>query len=58
MVSIANATVNKIDLSNIGGGKAVGDMQPNYSKEMSREGITFAFIDQSVTGMFERKTYL
>lgn len=58
LVSIANAATNMIDLSGIGGGKAVGDIQPNYSREMSHEGTVFAFIDQSVTGMFERKTYL
>ena len=58
LVAIANAATNMIDLSGISGGKTVGNMQPNISQEMSNSKNHFAFIDQSVTGMFERKTYL
>lgn len=58
MVAIIDAKTNKIDLSGIGSGKAVGNMQLSFSKEMSNSKNHFAFIDQSVTGMFERKTYL
>lgn len=58
LVAIIDAKTNKIDLSGIGSGKAVGNMQLSFSKEMSNSKNHFAFIDQSVTGMFERKTYL
>ena len=58
LVAIIDAKTNKIDLSGIGSGKAVGNMRLSFSKEMSNSKNHFAFIDQSVTGMFERKTYL
>ena len=58
LVAIANSTTNMIDLSGVGGSKTAGNMQPNLSSEMNKFGNKFAFIDQSVTGMFERKTYL
>ena len=55
LFQIAVAHVNKIDLSSISGGKAAGCMQPSFSKELSEDGLGFYFIDQSVTGMFERR---
>lgn len=51
-----NAKANAVDLSGIGGGKAAGRLQPNYSKMLSDPKTDFVIIDQSVTGMFERRT--
>lgn len=54
LVSIAAAHTNMVDLSAVGGGKLAGCMQPSFAKEiMSNYGMVF--IDQSVTGMFERR---
>ena len=47
-----------IDLSAIGSSKTVGNMSMTFAKEMAMADNRFAFIDQSVTGMLERKTYL
>lgn len=58
LVAIANAATNMIDLSGIGASKTVGNMQPSIGSEMSNSNNKLIFIDQSVTGMFERKTYL
>ena len=55
LLALANAHDRRANLFPIGGKKAVGDMQPTYSKyARSKEGIIF--IDQSVTGMFEKRT--
>ena len=51
-----NAKANAVDLSGIGGGKAAGRLQPNYSKMLSDPKTDFVIINQSVTGMFERRT--
>lgn len=58
VIAICNAKTNMIDLSSIGSGKNVGDMRLSIAKATSEDGSSFAFVDQSVTGMFERKTYL
>lgn len=55
LLAIASGNRNMIDVSSIGGGKAVGCMQPTFSKELSASDNAFYFIDQSVTGMFERR---
>ncbi len=55
LVSIAAAHTNMVDLSSIGGGTAVGCMQPSFAKEITSPHSDFIFIDQSVTGMFERR---
>ena len=51
-----NAKANAVDLSGIGGGKAAGRLRSNYSKMLSDPKTDFVIIDQSVTGMFERRT--
>lgn len=58
LIAIFNAKTNMIDLSSIGSGKNVGNMRLSIAKAASEDGSSFAFVDQSVTGMFERKTYL
>lgn len=52
-----NGKANMIDLTLVGGSKFAGNIQPNYSKTLTTgDGITF--IDQSITGMFERRTHI
>lgn len=45
-----------VDLSIVGGAKSVGCLQPSYSKLLTDPGTDFYIIDQSVTGMFEKRT--
>lgn len=57
LISIANASTNMVDLTDVGEGKYCGCMQASFSKELSKgEGITL--VDQSITGMFERRTHI
>jgi CRISPR-associated endonuclease Csn1 len=52
---ISSAQTNTIDLSPIGESKRAGTIQPTFNKMLaSEDGITF--IDQSVTGMREKRT--
>ena len=53
---LVNGVVGMADLRVAGGSKFAGYMQPNYSKLLSDAKVDFYIIDQSVTGMFERKT--
>lgn len=55
LVAIAAAKVNMIDMTAVGGGKAVGCIQPTFSKELTTQETKFVFVDVSVTGMFERR---
>lgn len=54
LFAIAAAKKNMIDLTPVGGGKHSGCMLLTYSKIIRDSGL--AIIDQSVTGMFERRT--
>lgn len=57
LFAIGNGKANRISLVLVGGRKSVGNMQPTYSKILTKgDGITF--VDQSITGMFERRTHL
>lgn len=56
ILALANASTNMSDLSAAGGPKCAGYMQPTYSKLLSDPNVDFYIIDQSVTGMFERRT--
>lgn len=47
-----------VDLTALGGVKSAGMIQPTWAKEMNCASNAFAFIDQSVTGMFERRQRL
>ena len=56
LVEIVNAANRQIDLSAIGGAKTAGQYKVTFSKELSDMKTDFYIVDQSVTGMFERKT--
>lgn len=56
LVASLNGVLNMVNLSAVGGGKCAGCLQPNYSKILSDKSSEFVIIDQSVTGMFERRT--
>lgn len=56
LLALVNGTMNMVDLSPAGGSKFSGCIQPNYSKLLSDSNVTVFLIDQSVTGMFERRT--
>lgn len=55
--AIGNGKVNMIDLVVVGSGKFIGNMRFAYSNILTKgDGITF--VDQSITGMFERRTHV
>ena len=56
LIRLANAGSNVVDLSLLGGSKNVGKIRPPRSKLLGDPEIDFYIVDQSVTGMFERKT--
>lgn len=57
LVAIGNGKSNMADLRSVGRGKYAGNMQLSFSSILTRgSGITF--VDQSVTGMFERRTHI
>lgn len=57
LLAIASAKKNSVDLICVGRSKTSGQLKVNFSKELTKgNGITF--IDQSVTGMFERLTHV
>ena len=55
-LNIVNGSNRQIDLSKIGGAKTAGQYKVTFSKELNDPDTSFYIIDQSVTGMFERKT--
>ncbi len=57
LIAIGNGETNMADLSTVGGGKCAGYIQPTYSKQLTKDG-GITFIDQSITGMFERRTHI
>ncbi len=56
IIKLANAGTNAIDLSCVGGVKNTGKIRPDRNKLLNDPRTSFYIIDQSVTGMFERKT--
>jgi len=56
LIAIVNASNRQIDLSAFGGAKTAGQYKVRFSKELSDPRVAFLIIDQSVTGMFERRT--
>lgn len=56
VLMLVNGSMNMVDLSFVGGSKYSGCIQPNYTKLLNDSKTSFYIIDQSVTGMFERKT--
>ncbi len=57
LMEIGNGKRNMVDLTAVGGMKFAGNMQPTYSKQLTKDG-GITFIDQSITGMFERRTHI
>ena len=55
LIALASGKSNREDLRSAGGSRAAGCIQPSFSKLLSSEG-GITFIDQSVTGMFEKRT--
>lgn len=56
LCQVLNGSLDRIDLSKIGGAKRTGTVQVSFSSLLSNPQVRFAIIDQSVTGMFERRT--
>ena len=56
LIALSSASSNMADMRPIGGAKTAGQLKIVFRNVLSNQGITF--IDQSVTGMFERKTYI
>lgn len=56
VLCLVNGSMNMVDLTVVGGSKFSGCIQPNYNKLLNDPKSDFYIIDQSVTGMFERKT--
>jgi CRISPR-associated endonuclease Csn1 len=57
VVDLANGKRNMVDLTAVGGSKNTGCLNPTFSRILSLEG-GIDFIDQSVTGMFEKVTHI
>lgn len=55
LASIFNGKINMINLSSIGGPKFAGCMRATFNNEINNSNNKFYVIDQSVTGMFERR---
>ena len=56
LVRIGNGTDRVVDLSALGGPGKAGAMVTDITKLLNNEATPFVLIDQSVTGMFERRT--
>ena len=56
LAAIVNAVNRQIDLSKIGGAKTAGQYKVTFNKLLNDPNTDFYIIDQSVTGMFERRT--
>ena len=56
LIAILNGFDRTVDLKSIGGSANAGAMVMNMSKPISDPNISFVIVDQSVTGMFERRT--
>ncbi len=56
LIALSSANNNMADMRLLGGAKTAGQLKVTFQKELSTTGITF--IDQSVTGMFEKRTHI
>ncbi|AEB07833.1 CRISPR-associated protein, Csn1 family [Coriobacterium glomerans PW2] len=56
LIAIFNGSTNMVNLSDIGGSKFAGNVRIKYKKELASPKVNVHLIDQSVTGMFERRT--
>lgn len=55
LISIINANNRLVDLSALGKAKTAGQLKLTFSKVMMNSSMGLTLIDQSVTGMFERR---
>lgn len=55
LVSITNGSTNSLDLSSLGGTKNNGQIKISHNKYINDATTEYVLIDQSVTGMFERR---
>ena len=53
---VLNGSYDRVDLSCIGGSKRTGTLYVVFSKLFNDPNLPFVIIDQSETGMFERRT--
>ena len=58
LADIVNAQNRQINLTAIGGAKTAGQYKVTFTKELNDSKKDFYIIDQSVTGMFERRTHV
>ena len=56
LIAIVNAADRQINLSKVGGAKTAGQYKVAFNKKLNDPNVDFYIIDQSVTGMFERRT--
>ncbi len=56
VLRIANGNDRVVNLSSVGGSANAGAMKMTGGKLLSDPSVNFSVVDQSVTGMFERKT--
>ena len=56
LVAITNGAINMADFSQVNGLKSAGCMRLTYTKLLNDPANDMYLIDQSVTGMFERRT--
>lgn len=57
LIAIGNGKSNVADLTDVGGAKYAGKIVPEYSNILTKDsGVTF--VDQSITGMFERRMHV
>lgn len=56
ILALINGAANMVDLTAARGSKYSGNLQPSYSKLLTDPKTDFYIIDQSVTGMFEKRT--
>lgn len=57
LIEVGNGKKNMVDLAAVSGSKCAGKIQPTYGKLLMKDG-GITFIDQSITGMFERRTHI
>ena len=53
---VLSGSSDRVDLSCIGGSKRTGTVQVSFTGLLNDPEVSFVIIDQSVTGMFERRT--
>lgn len=56
LIKIINGADRQIDLTAVGGAKTAGQYKMTFNAKLNDPKTSFYIIDQSVTGMFERKT--